>query len=125
MSVKDIGTYCAKALLAPVESSKAQPTVVRIFGPRFYTPIDVKNAIEEATGGKKGTLEVVHPEALHEFWVSEGIPPEYAPEFVELSTSQLAGGIIAENGEYEYREHDTVRGETELVDVLREIVSQL
>lgn len=112
-----MGKYCAKALLD--DSIKPSPQYIKIFGPRLYSSLDVKYAIESVTG-KKGELVTIPREGLAEYWAKH-IPKEHVQEFVDFSTCQLADGIAATD--YGYGE-DTIRSETELTDYLRSVNPQ-
>lgn len=118
MSIKDVAAYCVKALLD--KAPRPYPHYVRIFGPRLYSSLDVKSALEEVTG-KEGRLVTIPPEGLGEYLAKE-LPEMYVPDFVEFMMAQLPGGIAER--EYDYRE-DTVRGEVELVDGLKGIAADL
>lgn len=111
VSVKDVGEYCAKILLNQIKPGLGP---VEVFGPRLYSPLDVKKAIETISG-KKGELITVEKDALPEWW-AKVVPESYVQEFVDFTTCQLAGGIAA--GDYGYTD-TTVRCETELIDGLR------
>ncbi|KAF9873073.1 cytochrome P450 [Colletotrichum karsti] len=106
LSTKDIGEYCAKTLLADrIDPSKRD---VRLFGPRHYSPLDVKEALEQVTG-KKGELVVIPKDGLAGYW-SEQIPEAYVPEFVQFITAVLPGGVIAQDygdGEGVVRSHQS------------------
>lgn len=115
MSIKDIGAWCASTLLAT--SSQLPRSPLRLFGPRLYSPLDVKKAIESVTK-KEGEMVVIAPEDLPAWW-AKLVPEPYVDEFVELITAQLPGGLLA--GTFAYG-NDTVRCERELVDDLREMV---
>lgn len=117
VSVKDVGKYCAKTLLD--ETVKPSPHYVKIFGPRLYSSLDIKDAIETVTG-KKGELIIIPKEGLAEYW-AKLVPAKHVQEFVDYSTCQLADGIAAPD--YVYGD-DTVRCEIELVDDLRGMASQ-
>lgn len=111
-----MGEYCAEALLDA--SPRPTPQYVKLFGPRFYSSLDVKKAIEEVTG-REGTMVTIPPEGLAEYFAKE-LPAEYVQEFVEFMKAQLSGGIIERD--YGYGE-DTILGKVELVDGLRDIAS--
>jgi hypothetical protein len=116
VSVRDVGAFCAQALLA----SDSQPGVrTTTLFTRRYSSLDVKKAIEEVTG-KEGKLVVVEKDQLEAAFAKE-VPEFYAKEFAEMIISLLPGGIMTENmGDLE----DSARGQLELVDVLREIASK-
>lgn len=112
VSVIDIATHCVKVLLDAENSIDTKD--VKIFGPRLYSPDDVKEAIATATG-KPVKVEPVAPEDLTAWWSSH-IPEKYVGDFTEFTTCQLEGGVVL--GEYEYDQR-TVRGTRELVDEMR------
>ncbi|KAF6832716.1 NmrA family protein [Colletotrichum musicola] len=117
VSTKDVGQYLAKALLADSIAPDARD--VRLFGPRHYSALDVKEAIEAVTG-KKGELRVVPEGKFAEYW-GKSIPAAHVPDFVVFIKSMLPGGVIAQD----YGEGpDAVRMKTELVDELREIATR-
>ena len=112
MSVRDVGDYCAKALLgdAPVSS----PYIVDMMGPRDYSSLDIKEAVEKLSG-EQVSLTTVAREGLAEYWTEEGVPKEHVPEFVEFVAAMHPGGVLA--GHSSLGTH-IVRGKLELVDVL-------
>ncbi|KAK4184419.1 hypothetical protein QBC35DRAFT_57903 [Podospora australis] len=116
LSVKDIGAYCAKELLS-LEALEKSPKAVDLFGPRLYSALDVKQALETITG-KKAELRIIGKEGLREYW-AERLPEVYVDDFVEFLSAQHPGGILTR--EHGYKEGVTVRCETELVDELREL----
>ncbi|TDZ24014.1 hypothetical protein Cob_v003335 [Colletotrichum orbiculare MAFF 240422] len=112
ISTKDIANFSANTLLA--ESLSPAKREVKLFGPRHYSPLDVKKAIETVTG-KPGELKVIPRAQLAEWW-AKIVPEAYVPEYVEFMLAQLPGGIMVED----YDETgDFIRFETELVDDLR------
>ncbi|KAK8022554.1 hypothetical protein PG993_013321 [Apiospora rasikravindrae] len=118
LSVEDIGKFCAGYLLDSSEASKQSLRSVELHGPRNYSSVDVHKAIENATG-KKWELANIPREGLAEHFGKE-VPEVYVPEFVELITAMLPGGVLAghlEGGE------DTIRGTVELEEALRKMVS--
>ncbi|KAF6811554.1 NmrA family protein [Colletotrichum sojae] len=114
VSVKDVGEYLARALLA--DSIDPDARDVKLFGPRHYSPLDVKEAIEAATG-KKAELRVVPVDGLAEYW-AKSYPAVHVPDFVTFIRALLPGGVIAQD----YADGpDSVWTRTELVDDLREM----
>lgn len=92
---------------------------MRLFGPRHYSALDVKGALEEATG-KKAELVVVPREGLAEYW-GKRLPEAYVGEFVQFFHAQLPGGVISQDyGDGE----DAVWGRTELVDEVRGMLAE-
>ncbi|KAF4981582.1 hypothetical protein FZEAL_2648 [Fusarium zealandicum] len=113
VSLKDIGKHCASSLLS--KSTKPSPHYTKLFGPRFYGALDLKKAVEEVTG-KEVELKLVENDQLANFF-AELLPEAYVQEFVDMTTGGLPGGIIAKNFVYD---DDTIKGQVELVDTLRE-----
>ncbi|KAF4964379.1 hypothetical protein FSARC_7678 [Fusarium sarcochroum] len=117
VGLKDIAECCANSLQS--EFTKPSPHYFKLFGPRFYSSIDLKEAVEEVTG-KKVELELVERDQLLDYW--KGIVPEvYAQEFMDMTTAGLPGGVIAENFVYD---DNTVKGRQELVDSLRNLYTK-
>jgi uncharacterized protein YbjT (DUF2867 family) len=117
VSVRDVGAYCAKGLLA--ESPQPALRAVTLFGPRHVSALDLKKAIEEVTG-KEGELIVIERDQLRDFFLKEA-PEVYAQEFTDMILAILEGGKISK---FQDDDEEKVRGELELVDVLRELASQ-
>jgi hypothetical protein len=113
VSVQDVGRYSANALL---ETSGNRLREAKLLGPRLYSSLDVRHAVEEITG-KKAEMRVVAKEDLPR-WFEGHVPKPYAQELAELVTSLLPGGILEEDVGYS---DDTVRGEVEMVDALRRV----
>lgn len=114
VSVLDIANYSAKALLN--DSIEPGSRSVKIFGPRLYSALEVKNVIEEITG-KEGSLVPIERNDLSK-WFATQVGKIYADEYVAMVTSMLPGGLITD--EYSYDE-DTIRGTTEMIDALRHL----
>lgn len=114
VGLKDVAENCADALLA--ETAKPSPHYFKVFGPRAYGSLDLKEAVEEITG-KKYELKLVEKDQLLDYW-KQIVPEFYAEEFKEMTTCGLADGIIAKNFVYD---ENTVRGKVELVDALRSL----
>ncbi|KAI5921700.1 hypothetical protein F4810DRAFT_330218 [Camillea tinctor] len=116
VSVRDVGEYCADSLLD--ESTRPALRTVELFGPRLYSSLDVKRAIQEVNG-KDGTLITIEKDKLVEFFARH-VPKMYAQEFADMTTAMLPGGIMA--GDFEPGEN-SVKGKLELGDVLRHMLS--
>ncbi|KAK7918435.1 hypothetical protein PG985_010309 [Apiospora marii] len=119
VSVEDIGKCCAEYLLDISEASKQSLRTVDLHGPRDYNAVDVHKAIEKATG-KKWDLVNIPREGLAEYFGKE-VPEVYVPDFVEMITAMLPGGVLA--AEFEGGEN-IVRGTIELEDALQRMVSE-
>ncbi|VUC31427.1 unnamed protein product [Clonostachys rosea] len=117
LSVKDVGDYLAKVLLDT--TSRPGVSSVSLFGPRHYSSLDVKEALEQVTGNK-GELVTIDKDKLATYYANH-VPPAYAQEFADMVIATLPGGTMA--GDFEYGEN-TVRGKIELVDGLRELYAK-
>ena len=118
--MQDVGRYCANALLEDASATAPGLREVKLLGPRLYSSLDIKQAVEEITG-KKADMKVVEKEDLPR-WFENFVPKSYAQESAELVISMLPGGILAEE-DVMYTD-DTVRGKLEMVDALRRVASQ-
>jgi hypothetical protein len=114
VSVRDVGEICAQALLD--ESPKASPFYVDVVGPRDYSSLDIKHAIEEVTG-KEGSLVTIPKGELSQFF-SKVVPEKYVSGYVEMINAILPGGIIHEQPGFG---DNVVRGNLELADALRNL----
>ncbi|RSM01537.1 hypothetical protein CEP52_008471 [Fusarium oligoseptatum] len=117
VSIRDIGRVCADALLAAPKD--VSPYYFDLYGPRHYSALDVKDAVEGITG-KKVELVPIEKDKLAEFF-SRQIPSAHIQDFVEMTTSALPGGIMA--GDFGSNER-TVHGKVELVEALRPLYTQ-
>ncbi|KAH6880002.1 hypothetical protein B0T10DRAFT_581962 [Thelonectria olida] len=113
VSAKDVGEYFANALLE--ESAKPGLQHVDLYGPRHYSSLDVKKAIEDVTG-KEGELVNIERDALSQ-WYEKHVPKVYAQEFADMILGALPGGVM----EHFDDQPQIVRGKTELGDAMREM----
>jgi hypothetical protein len=104
-----------------LETGNALPSDPHIFdlhGPRSYSTLDVKAALEQVTG-KSSKIISIEPDKLASFY-GEKVADQYAKELAEMTRAGLPGGIfVAEMA----KEDGVVRGEIELVESLRKIAS--
>lgn len=119
VSVEDIGKCCAEYLLDSSEASKQSLRTVDLHGPRDYCAVDVHQAMEKVTG-KQWELVNIPKEGLAEHFGKE-VPELYVPDFVEMITAMLPGGVLA--AEFEGGEN-MVRGTIELEDALQKMLSE-
>ncbi|KAI8711860.1 hypothetical protein NCS52_01450600 [Fusarium sp. LHS14.1] len=112
VSIRDIGRACADALLAAPKD--VSPYFFDLYGPRHYSALDVKEAVEKITG-KKVEVVPIEKDNLAEFFARE-IPSAHIEDFVGMTTSALPGGIMS--GDFGSNER-TVHGKVELVEALR------
>lgn len=121
VAIKDIGLACADAALSP-SGSESQPSskkvkAVELHGPRPYSPLDVKAAFEEILGkGKEVQVRPVEKEGLLGFFGRVFPHPTAAKWFADMMLAAIPGGIMVEDPE---PTGIYIKGETELVDVLR------
>lgn len=116
MSLKDIAEFCVNSLLSGSSNPGPSPHIFRLFGPRHYSAIDLKDAVEKATG-RAVELKLVERDQLAAYF-GQQLPEAYVQEFVDMTLAGLPGGIMV--GDFAYDE-GTVRGRVELVDTLREL----
>jgi hypothetical protein len=116
VSLIDVGKVCAQKLLETGRPLPTNPHFFDLYGPRNYSALDVKMAIEQVTG--RPTEAVVIPkEQLAEFY-SQTYPPNMIGDVVEMTEAALPGGIMVTDFE---GDENTVRGDVELVDALQKI----
>jgi hypothetical protein len=92
------------------------PHFFDLYGPRNYSTLDVKSAIEQITVRPIEAV-IITKGQLAEFY-SQTVHPNMIDDVVEMTEAALPGGIMA--GDFEGDEN-TVRGDVELVDALRKI----
>ncbi|KAF5694224.1 hypothetical protein FDENT_1529 [Fusarium denticulatum] len=114
VSLKDVGEVCAKNLLTKLESPS--PQVFKVFGPRTYSSIDLRDMFEEITANKV-ELGLAQGEDLKAFF-GQILPEHCIADFMEMIESSLPGGLIAR--EYEADEN-TVTGKFDMLEVFREL----
>ncbi|RYP90307.1 hypothetical protein DL770_003603 [Monosporascus sp. CRB-9-2] len=116
VSLIDVGNVCAQKLLETGQQLPARPYVFYITGPRNYSSLDVKAAVEEVTG-KKIDIVTVAKEDLVAFY-SKQVPALNAAELAEMTVASLPGGLL-EKDFLQDDDGNTYRGRIELVDALR------
>ncbi|CAG9953529.1 unnamed protein product [Clonostachys rosea f. rosea IK726] len=116
ISIEDIGTVCAQKLLEVGQPLPSNPHFFNLYGPRNYSSLDVKSALEEITG--KVVEAIIVPKDQLASFFAERAPASVIQELVDMTTAALPGGIMV--GTFEDEEGD-VRGPTELVETLRKI----
>lgn len=118
VAVKDVGSALATELLKWPGMSMT-PHVFELHGPRRYTPRDVQDTFSQASGRGVG-LQIVAKDELHDFF-SRVLPAQIVPEWVEMASSFLPGGILAPTAA---AQDDCVlrMGNTDLLEVIKELV---
>ncbi|KAK3711846.1 hypothetical protein LTR37_009364 [Vermiconidia calcicola] len=119
ISTVDIGKVMARFLLQTGQPLPSSPYIFDLHGPRSYSANDVRGALETATGKKDIEIKAIEPDKLFEYYNSK-VPEKYAKGLEEMTVAMLPGGRVA--GDME-RPENVVRGEIELVDVLRKFAS--
>ena len=123
VAVRDIGKALAAELTSiDTAGPHSKPMIYELHGPQDYSPLDVKLAITKSLG-KSVKMKPVEKHELHGFY-SKLFPPEIVPEWVELASSFIPGGILAEEVGDDSR--SIVRhGATELSIVIENAVKNL
>ncbi|TWU78492.1 hypothetical protein ED733_008965 [Metarhizium rileyi] len=103
VAVEDIGAVIASEALKQ-QGSPRKPHVFELHGPRMYSPLDVQLAFSDALGKQAG------------------VPEDVVPEWVEMATSFLPGGVM-KPGDVE-EGTGVVNGKTELGDAIRSAVQR-
>ncbi|KAF5626014.1 hypothetical protein F52700_8729 [Fusarium sp. NRRL 52700] len=114
VSLRDVGKVCVNKLLGKLESPS--PQVLKIFGPRAYSSIDLRDMFEEITGNKV-ELRLAQGEDLKAFF-RQILPEHCIADFMEMIESSLPGGLIAK--EYEADEN-TMTGRVDMLEVFGEL----
>ncbi|RGP81293.1 hypothetical protein FLONG3_437 [Fusarium longipes] len=92
VSSRDIGETCAVKLLATGSGTREHPQIINLEGPERYSTTDVRIALESIIG-KSIQVRSVEKDALPGFF-GQVLPPHLVPEFVEMTTSMLPGGVL-------------------------------
>ncbi|EQB50114.1 hypothetical protein CGLO_10492 [Colletotrichum gloeosporioides Cg-14] len=92
VSPQDIGEICATELLATGDGTREYPQIINVQGPERYSTKDVKDALESIVG-KGVEVRPVDKDALPSFF-GQVLPSHLVPEFVEMTTSMLPGGVL-------------------------------
>ncbi|OAA45619.1 NAD(P)-binding domain protein [Metarhizium rileyi] len=119
VAVEDIGAVIASEALKQ-QGSPRKPHVFELHGPRMYSPLDVQLAFSDALG-KQVAVRPVQREELHGFY-RQVFPEDVVPEWVEMATSFLPGGVM-KPGDVE-EGTGVVNGKTELGDAIRSAVQR-
>ncbi|CVK97430.1 uncharacterized protein FMAN_11507 [Fusarium mangiferae] len=114
VSLRDVGEACANSLLSKLESPS--PQVLKVFGPRAYSSVDLRGMFEEITANKV-ELGLAQGEDLKTFF-RQILPEHCISDFMEMIESSLPGGLIAK----EYKaDENIVTGKVEMLEVFREL----
>ncbi|KAG8419579.1 hypothetical protein J3458_004435 [Metarhizium acridum] len=120
VAVGDVGAVIASQALKQ-ESSPRRPYVFELHGPRMYSPLDVQVAFSDALGRQVAIKPVARGD-LHGFY-KQVFPDDLVPEWVEMATSFLPGGVM-KPGDVE-EGTGVVNGKTELGDAIKDAVRSL
>ncbi|RBQ92198.1 hypothetical protein VDGD_09582 [Verticillium dahliae] len=119
VSIVDVGRACAQKLLETGQTLHSCPYVFELFGPRHYSTLDVRQALEKASG-KSISIVPVEPEKLAEHFAKH-MPTSQVQTYVNMITATLAGGVMA--GDYK-GDGRTERGVVELTDSLGRLFAE-
>ncbi|RJE25245.1 hypothetical protein PHISCL_02395 [Aspergillus sclerotialis] len=114
VSIKDVGECCAKNLLT--ETTNPNLHILKVFGPRMYSALDIKYAVDTVIG-KEVELKGIEKGQLAAYFANQ-IPERYLQKYVDLATAFLPGGIGA--GDLVYDKF-TYKGQREIVDTLYQL----
>ncbi|KAF2148846.1 NAD(P)-binding protein [Myriangium duriaei CBS 260.36] len=114
VSARDIGKACAEQLLTVGKSTGAGPHVFELHGPKDYSPLDVKNALDEVLG-KDVEMRLVEKDKLEGFF-GHFLPPKMIRPFVEMTLAFLVGESLPRDTSIEIR-----RGQDTLVDSFKSL----
>ncbi|KID90450.1 NAD-dependent epimerase/dehydratase [Metarhizium guizhouense ARSEF 977] len=120
VAVGDVGAVIAAQALKR-ESSPRRPYVFELHGPRMYSPLDVQVAFSDALGTRVAVRPVARGD-LDGFY-QQVFPEDVVPEWVEMATSFLPGGVM-KPGDVE-EGTGVVNGKTELGDAVKNAVESL
>lgn len=120
VAVGDVGAVIAAQALKR-ESSPRRPYVFELHGPRMYSPLDVQVALSDALRTRVAVRPVARGD-LDGFY-KQVFPEDVVPEWVEMATSFLPGGVM-KPGDVE-EGTGVVNGKTELGDAVKNAVEPL
>lgn len=120
VAVGDVGAVIAAQALKR-ESSPMRPYVFELHGPRMYSPLDVQVAFSDALRTRVAVRPVARGD-LDGFY-KQVFPEDVVPEWVEMATSFLPGGVM-KPGDVE-EGTGVVNGKTELGDAVKNAVESL
>lgn len=117
VAVKDIGKLLAKELMTSNMNRKS-PCIVEVCGPTSYSPGSVAASFTMAMS-KMVTIIPIPPDDLQTYW-QRFFLPNVAREYAEMTRSFLPGGRM--NREPDPIQREVLRGETDLKDLVADIV---
>lgn len=120
VAVGDVGAVIAAQALKR-ESSPRRPYVFELHGPRMYSPLDVQVALSDALRTRVAVRPVARGD-LDGFY-KQVFPEDVVPEWVEMATSFLPGGVM-KPGDVE-EGTGVVNGKTELGYAVKNAVEPL
>lgn len=118
ISVADVGKKCTEKLLETGQRLPHVPYNLTLHGPRSYSAMDVKEAVETLMG-QEVALDTIDPSQLSDFF-RQKVAPQYASELAEMIIAMLPGGVLAEDMAVT---QGVVRGTTSLREGLKKYVS--
>lgn len=120
IDAKDIGRVCAEEGTSVGSPLPAVPHIYELHGPEEYSADDVHKTLEQILG-KKIEVKPVEKEALPDFF-GQVFPPSTVPEWVELSTCFLPGGILTK---HPTPEKDIKRGKVGLKEAFEDMFNDM
>lgn len=114
--MRDIGRRCAKELISPEFTEKAE-RIVDLSGPGWYSTRDVQEAFQNITG-KTIEVRLVERGDLATFYAGI-LPASIVADFVEMTESFLPGGLTEDDMA---NPKNPVKGTDTLVDALTRMV---
>ncbi|KID80334.1 uncharacterized protein G6M90_00g010460 [Metarhizium brunneum] len=120
VAVGDVGAAIAAQALKR-ESSPSRPYVFELHGPRMYSPLDVQVAFSDALRTRVAVRPVARGDLVG--FYKQVFPEDVVPEWVEMATSFLPGGVM-KPGDVE-EGTGVVNGKTELGDAVKNAVESL
>ncbi|KAI6780663.1 uncharacterized protein J7T54_001167 [Emericellopsis cladophorae] len=119
VSIKDIGLYAARSVTGPPPATS--PQIFKLYGPKAYSALDVRDAVARAINRDLEIKEVT-PDNLREHTAAM-VPESMVDDLVGLTTATLPGGKLQD--EFEPRQGVDEIGEVTLEDIFVEIFGEL
>jgi len=119
VSIKDVGLYAARSVTGPAPATR--PHIFKLYGPKAYSALDVRDAIARAIGRDVDVKEIT-PDKLREHTAAM-VPESIVDDLVGLTTATLPGGKLKD--EFEPRQGVDEIGQVTLEDVFVEAFGEL
>ncbi|KAG9256865.1 uncharacterized protein F5Z01DRAFT_672095 [Emericellopsis atlantica] len=119
VSIKDVGLYAARSVTGPPPATS--PHIFKLYGPKAYSALDVRDAIARAINRDVGIKEIT-PDKLREHTAAL-VPESIVDDIVGITTATLPGGTLQD--EFEPRQGVDEIGEITLEDAFLEVFGEL